>query len=138
MFHVLKCHVIWVLCAGCFNLDPNRVLDIILEAFESQPAAHSVFVPLLSEYMNDYTRLCHILGFKFHFYQVRDTFFSFFFFFLFFPTFFFSFFSYRSSSALHRRSSTEILPHNWGTFCAGVCPMSVFSFLVAAGFEPTF
>ena len=50
--------------------------------------------------------------------------------------FFFQFF-YRSSSALHRRSSTEILPDHWGTFCAGVCPKSVFSFLVAAGFEPT-
>ena len=52
--------------------------------------------------------------------------------------FFFMFFFYRSSSALHCRSSTEILPHNWGTFCAGVCPMCVFSFLVAAGFEPTY
>ena len=51
--------------------------------------------------------------------------------------FFSSFFSYRSSSALHRRSSTEILPDYWGTFCAGVYPMPAFSFLVAAGFEPT-
>ena len=51
--------------------------------------------------------------------------------------FFFPFFFYRSSSALHRRSSTSILPHYRGTFCAGVCPKSVFSFLVAAGFEPT-
>ena len=50
---------------------------------------------------------------------------------------FFRFF-YRFSSALHRRSSTEILPEYWGTFCGGVCPRSVFSFLVAAGFEPTF
>ena len=54
----------------------------------------------------------------------------------FFFIFFFQLF-YRSSSALHRRSSTEILPDYWGTFCAGVCPKSVFSFLVAAGFEPT-
>ena len=50
--------------------------------------------------------------------------------------FFFQFF-YRSSSALHRRSSTLILPDYWGTFCAGVCPKSIFLFLVAAGFEPT-
>ena len=42
-------------------------------------------------------------------------------------SFFSPFFFYRSSSALHRRSSTEIRPHNWGTFCAGVCPMCVFS-----------
>ena len=45
-------------------------------------------------------------------------------------------FFYRSSSALDRRSSTQILPNYWGTFCAGVCPMSVFSFLAAGGFEP--
>ena len=51
---------------------------------------------------------------------------------------FFFFFSFsRSSSALHRRSSTAILPNYWGTFCAGVCLKSVFSFPVAAGFEPT-
>ena len=36
---------------------------------------------------------------------------------------FFLFF-YRSSSALHRQSSTEILPDCWGTFGAGICPMS--------------
>ena len=38
---------------------------------------------------------------------------------------------------LHRQSSTEILPDYWGTFCEGVRPKSVFSFLVAVGFEPT-
>ena len=38
---------------------------------------------------------------------------------------------------LHHRSSIEILPDYWGTFCAGICPKSVFSFLVAAGFKPT-
>ena len=53
------------------------------------------------------------------------------------PFFFFFRIFYRSSSALHRRFSTQILPDYWGTFCAGVCPKSVFSFLVAAGFEPT-
>ena len=43
--------------------------------------------------------------------------------------FFFVFcFFYRSSLGLHCRSSTEILPHNWGTFCAEVCPMCVFPF----------
>ena len=42
------------------------------------------------------------------------------------PPFCFCFFSYRSSSALHHWSSTEILADYWGTFCAGVCPMSVF------------
>ena len=47
------------------------------------------------------------------------------------------FFSTGLVQLLQRRSSTEILPDYWGTFCAGVCPRSVFSFLVAAGFEPT-
>ena len=51
--------------------------------------------------------------------------------------FFFFFFFYRSSLALQRHSSTEILLDYWGTFCAGVCPMSIVSFLAAAGFEPT-
>ena len=65
--------------------------------------------------------------------QVTVSTFSFLFFFLFLRLFF-----YRSSLALNHRSSTEILPDYWGTFCAGVCPMSVlFPFLVAAGFEPT-
>ena len=51
--------------------------------------------------------------------------------------FLFLFFSTGLVGLLHCRSSTEILPDYWGTFCAGVCPKSVFSFLVAAGFEPT-
>ena len=55
---------------GCFNLDPNRVLDIILDMFECRPEKEHVFVPLLSEYATDRMALCHILGFKFHFYQV--------------------------------------------------------------------
>ena len=38
---------------------------------------------------------------------------------------FFSFFSYRSSLALHRRSSTEILLDHWATFCRGV-PQCLF------------
>lgn len=54
---------------GCFNLDPNRVLDIILESFECRPEKVGMFVPLLTEYTADEETLCHILGFKFHFYQ---------------------------------------------------------------------
>lgn len=60
---------------GCFNLDPNRVLDIILESFECRPEKVSMFVPLLTEYTADEETLCHILGFKFHFYQqTQDSF----------------------------------------------------------------
>ncbi|ELU01724.1 hypothetical protein CAPTEDRAFT_200906, partial [Capitella teleta] len=54
---------------GCFNLDPNRVLDIILEAFECRPELDQFFVSLLQAYMSDRDTLCHVLGFKFHFYQ---------------------------------------------------------------------
>ena len=51
---------------GCFNLDPNRVLDIILESFECRPQLHSrLFVPLLRSYMSDSLTLCEVLGFKF-------------------------------------------------------------------------
>ena len=35
---------------------------------------------------------------------------------------------YRSSSTLHRRSSTEILPDYWGTFCAGSAQGPFFRF----------
>ncbi|XP_049790874.1 THO complex subunit 2 isoform X2 [Schistocerca nitens] len=54
---------------GCFNLDPNRVLDIILESFECRPELHEFFVPLLQSYMCDPKILCEVLGFKFCFYQ---------------------------------------------------------------------
>lgn len=57
---------------GCFNLDPNRVLDIILEVYECRPEYDEFFVPLIESYMYmcEPQTLCHILGFKFKFYQV--------------------------------------------------------------------
>ncbi|XP_063232661.1 THO complex subunit 2 isoform X1 [Bacillus rossius redtenbacheri] len=54
---------------GCFNLDPNRVLDIILESFEYRLDQHQFFIPLLQSYMPDPKILCEVLGFKFCFYQ---------------------------------------------------------------------
>ncbi|XP_072285366.1 THO complex subunit 2-like [Pyxicephalus adspersus] len=56
---------------GCFNLDPNRVLDIILEVYECRPDYNEFFVPLIESYMGmcEPQTLCHILGFKFKFYQ---------------------------------------------------------------------
>ncbi|XP_055499527.1 THO complex subunit 2 isoform X3 [Leucoraja erinacea] len=56
---------------GCFNLDPNRVLDIILEVYECRPDHDDFFVPLIESYMCmcELQTLCHILGFKFKFYQ---------------------------------------------------------------------
>ena len=51
---------------GCFNLDPNRVLDIVLESFELRPELHArLFVPLIRSYMSDSLTLCEVLGFKF-------------------------------------------------------------------------
>ncbi|KAH0631033.1 hypothetical protein JD844_004521 [Phrynosoma platyrhinos] len=57
---------------GCFNLDPNRVLDIILEVYECRPEYDEFFVPLIESYMYmcEPQTLCHILGFKFKFYQL--------------------------------------------------------------------
>ncbi|XP_048243407.1 THO complex subunit 2-like [Haliotis rufescens] len=51
---------------GCFDLDPNRVLDIMLEAFECRPEQESFYIPLFKDYVTDKLTLCHILGFRFH------------------------------------------------------------------------
>uniref|UniRef100_A0A2K6N0V8 THO complex subunit 2 n=1 Tax=Rhinopithecus bieti TaxID=61621 RepID=A0A2K6N0V8_RHIBE len=61
------CQIAW----GCFNLDPNRVLDVILEVFECRPEHDDFFISLLESYMSmcEPQTLCHILGFKFKFYQ---------------------------------------------------------------------
>lgn len=58
--------------AGCFNLDPNRVLDIILEVYECRSDQDEFFLPLIKSYMCEPLTLCHILGFKFKFNQVRE------------------------------------------------------------------
>ncbi|XP_076804278.1 THO complex subunit 2-like isoform X1 [Clavelina lepadiformis] len=57
---------------GCFNIDPNRVLDLILESFECHPQfAKDLFIPLLENYLIlcERSTLCHLLGFKFAHYQ---------------------------------------------------------------------
>ncbi|KAK3925484.1 THO complex subunit 2 [Frankliniella fusca] len=54
---------------GCFNLDPNRVLDVMLESFECHPHEHKYFVPLVRSYMHDSKILCDVLGFKYSLYQ---------------------------------------------------------------------
>ena len=56
--------------SGGFDLDPNRVLDILLEAFETSPSLDAVFVPLLRSYMCEPHTVCQVLGFKFQFYKV--------------------------------------------------------------------
>lgn len=49
---------------GCFNLDPNRVLDVILESFENKPKDAKIFVPLINSYMNDPQIVCEVLATK--------------------------------------------------------------------------
>ena len=53
---------------GYFNLDPNRVLDIILESFECQPHQHKFFISLLEEYVPDKKTMCELISFKYSFY----------------------------------------------------------------------
>ncbi|XP_034949841.1 THO complex subunit 2 [Chelonus insularis] len=50
---------------GYFNLDPNRVLDILLETFENRPQDDGLFIPLIRSYMSDHQVLCEVLGFKY-------------------------------------------------------------------------
>ncbi|XP_077518841.1 THO complex subunit 2-like protein isoform X3 [Amblyomma americanum] len=54
---------------GCFNLDPNRVLDIVLEAFECRVHLEDFFVPLLMKFLQNAATISQVLGFKFTFYQ---------------------------------------------------------------------
>ncbi|KAK7097709.1 THO complex subunit 2-like isoform X2 [Littorina saxatilis] len=57
---------------GCFDLDPNRVIDVMLEAFECRPHLQDFFLPLLRSYVSDAVTLCHIVGFRFHFYLPQE------------------------------------------------------------------
>ncbi|XP_036596611.1 THO complex subunit 2-like [Trichosurus vulpecula] len=59
---------------GCFNLDPNRVLDIILKVYECRPEHDEFFLSLIQNYMYlcEPETLCHILGFRFRSYQDPD------------------------------------------------------------------
>ncbi|KAI5733201.1 hypothetical protein M8J76_008867 [Diaphorina citri] len=50
---------------GCFNLDPNRALDVILELFEQHTDHYAFYIPLIKAYMPDPKILCEVLGFKF-------------------------------------------------------------------------
>ncbi|XP_063616072.1 THO complex subunit 2 [Cydia splendana] len=57
---------------GCFNLDPNRVLDIILESFEARPHLDSLFISLIKNYMGDPQVISEVLGFKLGNMEVLD------------------------------------------------------------------
>lgn len=54
---------------GCFNLDPNRVLDVILECFETSLHQHAFYVQLITAFLHNSATLTQMLAFKFNFYQ---------------------------------------------------------------------
>lgn len=58
---------------GCFNLDPNRVMDILLEVFEMRIGMEKLFVDLIRQFLDNSTALTQVLAFKFNFYQVCPT-----------------------------------------------------------------
>lgn len=49
---------------GGFNLDPNRVLDLILEGLESRPTNHKFYTDLLKLFPCESTTVSELLGFK--------------------------------------------------------------------------
>ncbi|CAH0560689.1 unnamed protein product [Brassicogethes aeneus] len=57
---------------GCFNLDPNRVLDVILESFENKPKDSALFIPLIQSYMNDPKIISEVLSTKFSFLKSNE------------------------------------------------------------------
>lgn len=72
VFIISKFVLTTVISLGCFNLDPNRVLDIILESFETRPERWQLFIPLLRAYMPNGSIICEVLGYKFrHFADIR-------------------------------------------------------------------
>ena len=54
---------------GHFDLEPNRALDLILDAFEQQPFNFS-FIELIRRFRHE--NVAHILGFKFAHYHPKD------------------------------------------------------------------
>lgn len=58
---------------GCFNLDPNRVLDVILESFEYKPHLSEFFSQLLFSYVGTSETISQVVGFKFSFYLQSDS-----------------------------------------------------------------
>lgn len=61
---------------GCFNVDPNRVLDVILESFEIRPERSELYIPLLKSYMPDSNIISEVLGYKYRNYCDEQTPFS--------------------------------------------------------------
>lgn len=68
-FLLYKIFIFVYLFLGCFNLDPNRVLDIILECFEARILLKDSFIPLIKNFLDNPSTLNQILAFKFNFYN---------------------------------------------------------------------
>ncbi|XP_037078620.1 LOW QUALITY PROTEIN: THO complex subunit 2-like [Pollicipes pollicipes] len=52
---------------GCFNLDPNRVLDLLLSSLEARPERHGFLVGLLRLYMPSAATVSEMVGAKYGF-----------------------------------------------------------------------
>lgn len=63
---------VFYVLSGCFNLDPNRVLDVILEAFEGMPLLEDSYIPLIKQFLDSDTTLTQIMAFKYSFYKVKQ------------------------------------------------------------------
>lgn len=79
VIHVLYTHIPARLCTctcalisipGRFNLDPNRVLDVLMEACECHYEDKDVFLALLRGYPCEQATFVNVLGFKFQSSQV--------------------------------------------------------------------
>ena len=55
---------------GRFSMDPNRVLDVILQSFESHFDQRHFFISLLRSYPCAPSTFINILGFKYHTYHL--------------------------------------------------------------------
>ena len=55
---------------GIFSLDPNRVLDILLDACEFELAKYSLFKGIFNDFK--VSEIPHFIEFKFQFYQSHD------------------------------------------------------------------
>jgi len=59
---------------GYFDIDPNRMLDLVIESFEYHLEYTKIYVDLLRLLHFDQITLCQLIGFKFQQYQVKYSF----------------------------------------------------------------
>ncbi|KAK9502579.1 hypothetical protein O3M35_011328 [Rhynocoris fuscipes] len=50
---------------GCFSIDPTRVIDIILDVFQSMPKEVKFFIPVIKLYMPEINLLTEVIGFRY-------------------------------------------------------------------------